>query len=141
MRYFQNFSWDIKEFPGTATYEGELATPDVVSEVHNTDFNTAYLIVPLSRFNEVMEIIPIGKELSFHTVAYKIHSFYHKPLTTEQIEQIKYYPLDPFDYVSDLLKNAAEGKKVCYADLRGDSVWFEGITRVSANIYELDLGS
>ena len=45
------------------------------------------------------------------------------------------------DYNNDLLKKASEGKVVCFAELRGDSVWFEGIKRAHANIYELRLGS
>lgn len=141
MHYFPDYSWDIKEQPDTAICEGQPLTHDEGSKVHNTDFHTAYIIVPLSRFYEVMDIIPIGKELSFNNVANSIYNFYHKALTAEQIEEIKSYPRDPFDYTDDLLKRAATGEKVCYADLRGDSVEFEGITRVSANIYELYLGS
>ena len=137
--YFTNVSWDINEDPSTATINGETPSTTEMTKVHNTDFETAYIIVPLSRYYEVMDVVPIGYELTLQAVLTRIHKFYHKTLSAEQIEKIKLFP--KCDYVDDLLNNVKIGAVVSYIDLRGDCVEFEGIQRVRGNIYEMILGS
>jgi hypothetical protein len=139
--YFRSLIWNITKSPDTLTRRDDSLTEDEWNKVHNTDFNTAYITIPLTRFFEAMEVLPIGNELSLRNVVNKIYEFYQKPLTKKQVEQIKSFPDDTFDYKKDLLKKAEMGEKVCYSDLRGDCVHFEGIIRTQANIYELRLGS
>ena len=140
--YLKSYSWDITKSPETLHHDdGQLVEQNEWDKVHNTDFNTSYVMIPLSRYYEVMEILPIGNELSLKKVVDKIYEFYQKPLTNEQIERVKLYPRVGCGYIEDLLKKASIGEKVCYADLRGDCVHFEGIKRIQANVYELRLGS
>jgi hypothetical protein len=141
MHYCRGVSWDIKTELSNATIDEKPIPLNVFNKVLNTDFHTSYLMVPISRFYEVMEIVPMDKKLTFGNVMNAIYDFYHQPLTQEQIEMIKGFPRDVFGYNNDLLNKASEGKVVCFAELRGDSVWFEGIKRAHANIYELRLGS
>lgn len=137
--YFGDVSWDIRSDPSTATINDEDLTTFQLTKVHNTDFETAYLLVPLSRHYEVMDVIPIGRELTLKAVLTRIHKFYHETLSTKQIEKIKFYPR--CGYKDELIDRANEGENVSYVDLRGDCVCFEGIKRVRGNIYEMILGS
>ena len=125
--------------PSTATINDEDLTTCQLTKVHNTDFETAYLLVPLSRHYEVMDVIPIGDTLTLQAILTKIHKFYHEPLSTKQIQRIMLYPKCGFK--DKLINRANEGRNVSYVDLRGDCVCFEGIKRVRGNIYEMILGS
>jgi hypothetical protein len=144
-RYFTNVSWEVTQHPTKASMfennEFRPLTDEEWNEVHHTDCNTAYLIVPLSRFSEVTEVIPIGRELSAKNVITKIHEFYHTPLSDEKIQDISSFPNDFLGYNSDTVAQATNGEVVYYVDLRGSAIFFEGIQRVSGNVYKLNFGS
>jgi len=106
--YLKSYSWDITKSPETLHHDdGQLVEQNEWDKVHNTDFNTSYIIIPLSRYDEVLEILPIGNELSLKNVVENIYKFYQKPLTNEQIEQVKLYPRDNWCYVENLLIKAS----------------------------------
>lgn len=145
-RYFTSYSWTLRDPPSELQrFNVTFSDYDAVSEdewthIHATDYNTSYLIVPLSRFSEVVEVLPIGNQLSLRKVVNSLYEFYHQPLKQEDIDKIKNFP-DTLGYVQELLKYYEDGKQMAYIDLRGDSIYFEGIERVKANVYKLNLGS
>lgn len=145
-RYFTNISWLVTDKPEEATTydsnkkEFRPLTDDEWNNVHQVDNNTSYLIVPLTRFRDVSEVIPINREITARDVISKVYEFYHTPLTKEKLDDIIKYP-DSLGYNSDALKMAKKGKDVCYVDLRGAAIYFEGIQRVSSNVYKLHFGS
>lgn len=141
MEYFGSISWSIKTPPSEAMHNDEKLSEEQLMRIENTDFHTAYLIIPLSRFYEVTEVMPIGNKLTLHSVINKLYDFYHKPLTEEEVEKVKLFPGDIFKYNSDLVARYTNGEIVCYADIRGDCEHFEGIQRVEGNVYQLRLGS
>jgi hypothetical protein len=143
--YFEKICWIIKQHPKEAFYtngndENKSFTDHEFNIIHHIDCNTAYLIVPLTRFQEVSDIIPLGSDLTLGGVLNAIYDFYHKPLTNKEVEKIKNFPKS-FHYEDALITKFEQGETVCYADLRGESKYFEGIQRVENNIYRLKLGS
>jgi hypothetical protein len=144
-KYFNNISWTLQSKPHEATmYEHDDFRPITDrewNEVHHIDSAMAYLIVPLTRFEDVTEVLPLGKTLSIKNVITKLYEFYNTPLTQEKIDEVKEYPNDCFDYVDEVIDMSSKGKTVNYLDLRGDSIYFEGIKRVCGNVYKLNLGS
>lgn len=145
-RYLTNISWMVTDEPEEASvYDGSNndfrpLTDNEWNNVHHVDHNTAYIIVPLSRFREVTDVIPINRKITAHDVISKVYEFYHTPLTKEKLDDVKSFP-DDLGYTKNVMKMAAEGKEVCYVDLRGAAIYFEGIQRVSGNVYKLNLGS
>ena len=145
-RYLTNISWLVTDEPEEATvYDASKndfrpLTENEWDNVHHLDHNTAYLIVPLTRFREVTEVIPINREISARDVISKVYELYHTPLTKEKLDAVKSFP-DSLGYTNNALKMAAKGKEVCYVDLRGAAIYFEGIQRVSGNVYKLHFGS
>lgn len=144
-RYLTGISWTVDEIPNKATmYENDDFRPltdEEWNEVHHTDCNTAYLIVPLTRFREVTEVIPIGREVTAKNVIGKIHEFYHKPLTQQQVDDVSNYCCEDLGYCEDLVKSASHGNVVRYVNIRGAAIYFEGIQRVAGNVYKLNFGS
>lgn len=145
-RYLNNISWLVTDKPQEATiYDNNKnnfrpLTDDEWNNVHHVDINTAYLIVPLTRFRDVSEVIPINREITAQDVITKVYEFYHTPLTKKKLDDMIKYP-DDLGYKSDALKMAKKGQDVCYVDLRGAAIYFEGIQRVSGNVYKLHFGS
>jgi hypothetical protein len=144
-RYLTDISWEITDEPKHATKfdndEFRPLTDEEWNEVQHKDYNTAYLIVPITRFMEVTDVIPIGRELNAKTIITKIHEFYHTPLSTDKVDDIRNYPNDCLGYNDEVVKKAYNGEVVRYVDLRGAAIYFEGIRRVSGNVYKLDFGS
>lgn len=144
-KYFTNVSWTLTSGVHEAKiYENDdfrQITEEEWNEVHHRDANMSYLIVPITRFNDVTEVLSLGKTLTIKNVISKLHDFYNTPLIEEKIDDIKEYPRDCLGYVDELLDKASQGKSVNYLDLRGDAVYFEGIQRVCGNVYKLNLGS
>lgn len=146
IRLFDEISWCIRDTPDKAevmTKDDEWIplTSDDLHRVRHMDINTPYLIVPLTRFYKVSEIIPLDKELTAQNVMQKIYDFYHTPLSEKELEKVQTFPDDSYDYLKDVLDKIANKKEVCYIDLRGDSDGFEGIEKVASNVYKLELAS
>lgn len=141
-KYFKGYIWNLRKSPDTlVNSEWQSVKQDEWEKVHKEQHNIAHIIVPISRFYEVMDVVPVESKLTLKNVINNLYNFYHRPLTTEQINRIKSHPYDTFDYKNDLLNKADMGQQVCYVDLLGECVHFEGIKKVQANIYELLLGS
>ena len=143
-RYLTDISWEITDKPKHATKYDDVFRPlteEEWNEVEHKDVNTAYIIVPLTRFGEVTEVVPIGREISAMNVISKIYELYNTPLSKEKIHDISNYPDDSLGYNGDVVKKALNGEVVRYVDLRGAAISFEGIQRVSGNVYKLNLGS
>lgn len=148
-RYLIGLSWTVDAKPETAskhdieTDDFRPLTDNEWNEVHHIDYNTAYLIVPITRFSDVTEVIPIGKEISAKSVITKVHEFYHTPLTQQQIDNVKDYCECGGDlgYSEELIAKSSNGETVAYVDLRGAAIYFEGIKRVAGNVYKLEFGS
>jgi hypothetical protein len=143
---FTGICWNIEQHPDKAERRNEddvwiPLTVDDVHRVRHTDINTPYLIVPLTRFYEVSEVIPLNRKLTAHNVMQTIYDFYHTPLQEKDLLKIKHFPDEPFEYCKKAIEQAANKKEVCYINLRGDSNGFEGIEKVAANVYKLQLAS
>jgi hypothetical protein len=139
--YLRGYSWNLNENPNTLTRDEKKPTKKELDKVHVTEFTNVYLLIPLTRFYEIMEVLPIGNKLTLRNVVNALYEFYKKPMTKEQIEKISLMKCDTNNYITKLVKEAEEGKEVCYGQLRGCSVWFEGIKRIEGNLYKLCLGS
>ena len=144
-RYLTNISWTVDQKPEDAEkFENNKFRPltdDEWNEVHHKDCNNAYLIVPLTRFLDVTEVIPLGREITAKHVIGKIYDFYHTPLSQQQIDDIENFPNDCLGYNEELVKSASKGNVARYVDLRGAAIYFEGIQRVAGNVYKAQFGS
>ena len=144
-RYLTGISWSVDTSPEEAMmYENDDCRPlknEEWNTVHHVDCNTAYLIVPLTRFSDVTEVLPIGKEITAKSVISKVYDFYHTPLTQQQIDDVSNFECSDLGYCDELIKMSKNGNTVRYVDLRGAAVYFEGIQRVAGNVYKLHFGS
>ena len=143
--YLMGVSWEADTDPSEATIfednsnEFHSLTEQEWNEVHYTNQNNAYLIVPITRHEDIFSVITIDKEITVKNVISKVHEFYHTPLTEQQINDARNF--EDTEYKDELLKNASQGIPVYYIDLIGCAKYFEGIQRVDGNVYKLKLGS
>lgn len=144
-KYFENTCWSItwkpeEAFDSRKEDDKNYFTEEQLNDVKHVDANTAFLIVPLTRFQGVSDVIPLGQTLTLKVVLCTLHEFYHKPLTKADIDKINGFPRD-FEYTESLVGRFENGEEVCYADLIGGLKYFEYIQRVASNVYRLKLGS
>jgi hypothetical protein len=101
-----------------------------------------HIIVPVARFPPHEHVLDFGKGiLTLNRLSETLHKFYTSSLTEEQIEYVKTYNDDYFEYKKNCLKKYEDGMRVSYKDLMGDKVHFEGLRRVDTNVWRLQLGS
>jgi hypothetical protein len=155
---FRHYSWGIKEDPNKTEiyiyddetdkltdYESVKSRSPTEEEWDRYVINSKsiqYLSIPTDSFRQNTYILQIGRKVSYRILTNTIYEFYKKSLTKEQIEDVReFYEDDSYDYKKHFLKNVEKGKDVCYAELMSDCSFFEGIERISDNIWKLSLGS
>ena len=132
--------WNMYENPLLAFYNGMKITTKKLNEIIIPEsISNNILIVPVQRFEKYLEHIDLSnKDITLKNLFNILFKYYNKEELT--LEQLKRIPNDIDDYVKDA-KKKIKTDKVYRIDIIGSLCRYEGLYKITNNIYKLALGS
>lgn len=132
--------WNMYENPSNAFYNGKKISNKKLNEIIlSKSISNKLLIVPVHRFEEYLEYIELSNnDITLKQLFNILYNYYNKEEIT--LEQLKKIPNDMDDYVRDAIKKY-KTTKVYRINIIGSLCRYEGIYRISDNVYRLILGS